>query len=86
MSADTTDRLLATALADARTQLAAAEVTDINDDLAVIRSQAGLAVALRRVLWVLNAEDDDTADVAAEGGVPSIGVPYPCMNTQAVAA
>jgi hypothetical protein len=79
MIADTTDRLLADALADARTQLAAAEGTNLDDDLSVIKSQAGLAVALRRVLWVLNAEDDDTADVAAqvagEDGVRIIGVP-----------
>lgn len=80
MSATVTERLLASALADARAQLAAAEAVDVNDELGVITSQTGLAVALRRVLWVLNAEDDDTADVAdqvaAEDGVRHIGVPY----------
>jgi hypothetical protein len=90
MIADTTDRLLAAALADARAQLATAEVTNLDDDLAVIKSQAGLAVALRRVLWVLNAEDDDIADVAAqvagEDGVRTIGIPMPRRNTEQVAA
>ncbi|MCX5138374.1 hypothetical protein [Streptomyces sp. NBC_00338] len=79
MSTPVTERLLASALANARAQLAAAEDLDINDDLAVITSQAGLAAALRRVLWVLNAEDDDLVDVAdqvaAEDGVRRIGIP-----------
>jgi hypothetical protein len=90
MIADTTSRLLAAALADARTQLATAEVTNLDDDLAVIKSHAGLTVALRRVLWVLNAEDDDTTDIAAqvagEDGVRSIGIPKPRRNTESVAA
>lgn len=80
MSATVTERLLTSALADARAQLAAAEAVDVNDELGVITSQTGLTVALRRVLWVLNAEDDDTVDVAdqvaAEDGVRHIGVPY----------
>lgn len=79
MSFNATERLLADALTSARTQLATAEAVDVNDDLAVITSQASLTVALRRVLWVLNAEDDDTAEVAAqvaaEDGVRHIGVP-----------
>ncbi|MFB6776560.1 hypothetical protein ACFCX0_03815 [Streptomyces sp. NPDC056352] len=80
MIVDTTQPLIAAALADARAQLATADGTDIGDDLALASSWAGLAVTFRRVLWVLNAEDDDTPDVAAqvaaEDGVPSIGVPY----------
>lgn len=63
---------LAAALSDARTQVAAAETVDLNDDLAVIASQAALAVSLRRVLWVLNEDDDEpdvAAQVAAEDGV-----------------
>lgn len=90
MIADTTSRLLAAALAEARTQLADAEVTNLDDGLAVIASHAGLTVAISRVLWVLNAEDDDTADVAAqvagEDGVRSIGIPMPRRNTESVAA
>ncbi|MGW3825721.1 hypothetical protein ACWEAF_26295 [Streptomyces sp. NPDC005071] len=80
--------LLAGALANARTQLAADATTDINDDLAVIRSNASLADALRRVLWVFDAEDDEpdvAAQVAMEDGVRSIGVPYQ-RTTDAVTA
>jgi hypothetical protein len=89
MIADTTSRLLADALAEARTQVATADSVDLDDDLAVITSHAGLAVALRRVLWVLNAEDDDTADIAAqvagEDGVRSIGIPTPRRSEQVAA-
>lgn len=88
MTATTPERLLAAALANARAELAAADTIDVSDDLAVIKSQASLTVALRRVLWVLNAEDDDTADVAdqvaAEDGVRHIGIPV--QRTGSVAA
>lgn len=79
MSTTVTERLLADALANARAELAAADTVNVNDDLAVIKSQTSLTTALRRVLWVLNAEDDDMVDVAAqvaaEDGVRRIGVP-----------
>lgn len=74
-----TANLQAAAFADARAQLATAKRVDLNDALAVIRSQAALAAILGRVLRTLDAEDDAAdvaAQVAAEDGVRSIGVPY----------
>lgn len=49
-------QLLAAALADAHTQLAAAEATDTDNHLALVASHATLEATLRRVLWVLEAE------------------------------
>lgn len=48
--------LLADALADARTQLSAAQHADIHNHLAMVASHASLEATLRRVLWALNAE------------------------------
>lgn len=48
--------LLPDALADARAQLAAAHGVDIDDHLNLVASHASLKAALRRVLWVLQAE------------------------------
>jgi hypothetical protein len=59
---------------------------NLDDDLAVIASQAGLTVALSRVLWVLTDEDDVAAQVAGEDGVRIIGVPFQRKNTEQVTA
>ncbi|MEU1433969.1 hypothetical protein ABZ438_07710 [Streptomyces sp. NPDC005786] len=78
-------QLLAAATRDARNQLAAAAAVDINDHTAVVGSQEALAVALRRVLWTLGEldEPDVAAQVAAEDGYRSIGIP---IQRTAVAA
>lgn len=78
MTATISAHLLASAVSEARAQPAAAQAVDINDHTAVIRSQAALAAALRRVLWTIGELDEpDVADqVAAEDGVRHIGVPY----------
>lgn len=70
---------LAGALADARSLLADARGTDIDDHVAVVASHEALAEIVRRVLWVFDAEDDVpdvAAQVAMEDGVRIIGVPY----------
>ncbi|MEU8829425.1 hypothetical protein [Streptomyces sp900116325] len=69
---------LAGALADARSLLADARGTNIDDHVAVVASHEALAGIVRRVLWVCDAEDEpDVAEqVAMEDGVRSIGVPY----------
>ncbi|MFC9987804.1 hypothetical protein ACFXKV_10070 [Streptomyces globisporus] len=73
---------LADAIDYAREVLASADSLDLNDPLAVIRSQASLDSTLR---WILRALDEDVDsrdraadvadEVAAEDGVRSIGVP-----------
>lgn len=47
--------LLADTIADAKTQLAAADHADIHNHTDMVASQAALKFALRRVLWVLEA-------------------------------
>lgn len=72
-------QLLTSTLDDARDQLAAAQAVDIHDHTAVVGSQAALAAILRRVLWTLDELDDEpdvAAQVTAEDGVRSIGIPY----------
>ncbi|MFJ3084648.1 hypothetical protein ACIPJG_33530 [Streptomyces halstedii] len=91
MSTAVSSRLLAAAVHEAHTQLDTAHALDVSDALAVVRSQASLAAALRWVLWALDEEwtaADTAADipnqVAAEDGVRTIGVPY--QRTGQVAA
>lgn len=64
-------RLLDATLADARTQLVAAQATDITDHLAVIRSHAALTAIVARLLWTLEPDGDPdvAAQVDAEDGV-----------------
>ncbi|MFJ1647923.1 hypothetical protein [Streptomyces sp. NPDC088258] len=63
--------LLDCAVSDARKRLAAAQSTDIHDDLAVIRSHAALTAALERVLRTIDGDDevDVAAQVDAEDGI-----------------
>ncbi|WP_030917486.1 hypothetical protein [Streptomyces sp. NRRL B-24720] len=71
--------LSAAAFDDARTLLATAQATDIDDHVAVVASHEALAGILRRVLWTVDELDDEpdvAAQVAMEDGVRSIGVPY----------
>lgn len=53
----TESQLLADALTDARTQLAAAQRTNIQDHTALAGSHAALAATVRRLLWIHNAEE-----------------------------
>ncbi|MFJ6566547.1 hypothetical protein ACIQNU_03950 [Streptomyces sp. NPDC091292] len=77
MTAPTSPRLLDAALldaalADAREQLASAQTTSIHDHVALIRSHTALKSSLDRILWTLDAENDEpdvAAQVDAEDGV-----------------
>lgn len=71
MSATVSPILLAAALTDARTQLAAAQDVDIDNHIAVIASQSSLKATLRRILWTLGVDDepDVATQVDAEDGV-----------------
>lgn len=65
----TASPLLTDAISQARTAAATAETVDLDDRLAVIRSNAALAVVVRRVLWTLDYDgitEDDEPDVAAQ--------------------
>ena len=72
---DMLSRMLAAAVAEASDQLRIADSADLNDSVSVVASQAGLAAALRRVLWVLDVQDGAAKAFSAEDGVRRIGIP-----------
>ncbi|WP_030755506.1 hypothetical protein [Streptomyces sp. NRRL F-5135] len=72
MSTAVSPHLLDDTLAAARSVLATAQATNLNDDLALASSHASLKAMLERVLWTLDADEDEpdvAAQVDAEDGV-----------------